>query len=150
MDYTILKNKLNEGRDFLKYYKDNFEDDFNSIWKFSEHNNLPNLGTRCQMTKIMEDWITRLAPIKGNAIASIGLFGTPGDFSISGIIICRGLTCAIDRVPDLPNPREDFMKWEELEFDDEATEKLIENYFTKWPGDFSEGNKPFILSRDFM
>lgn len=33
-DYAILKTELNEGRD-LRYFKDDFENELNSIWKFS-------------------------------------------------------------------------------------------------------------------
>lgn len=148
MDYAQLQTELCNGLGFIQYLKANFEDELNSIWKFSDYTNLPNAGTKFQMSEILEDWTTRLASIKGDAIGSICLFGTPYNFSISGILICRGSNCAIDRLPDLPNPREDFLNWEKLEIDNDATETLIDNYFLKF--EFTEENKPYRFNRFFV
>lgn len=80
----------------------------------------------------------RLEKLKKNAFASVCLFGTDNNSTISGVWIWRGHDLAFELCPDWQVDYESY-DWKKLDASSEQTKKLVNEYLL-WEGDF-DGKK---------
>lgn len=81
----------------------------------------------------------RLEKMRKQAFASVCLFGTDNDSSISGVWVWRGQELAFKLSPDWQIDYESY-DWKKLDAKSEETKKLVEQYFS-WTGADSKGRK---------
>ncbi|NWS50158.1 EF1G factor, partial [Probosciger aterrimus] len=89
----------------------------------------------------------RLDKLRKNAFASVILFGTNNDSSISGVWLFRGQELAFPLSPDWQVDYESY-SWRKLDPESEECRTLVKEYFT-WEGEFQHVGKPFNQGKIF-
>ncbi|CAB3374942.1 Hypothetical predicted protein [Cloeon dipterum] len=109
-----------------------------SIWigEYKYNDELEKVFMSCNLITGM---FQRIEKLKKNAFASVCLFGTDGDSSISGIWVFRGQKLAFELSPDWQTDYESY-KWTKLDANSPDTKKLVNEYFS-WSGADSKGRK---------
>ncbi|KJH51510.1 elongation factor 1 gamma, hypothetical protein [Dictyocaulus viviparus] len=121
----------------IPYLWENFDADANSIW-FCEYKYPTELTLTFMSCNLISGMYQRLEKLKKNAFASMILFGTDNNSSISGVWIWRGQDLAFTLSPDWQVDYESYT-WTKLDPKDEKTKKIVNEYLT-WEGDF-DGKK---------
>ncbi|VDM62431.1 unnamed protein product [Angiostrongylus costaricensis] len=121
----------------IPYFWDNFDADAYSIW-FCEYKYPTELTLTFMSCNLISGMYQRLEKLKKNAFASMVLFGTDNNSSISGIWIWRGQDLVFTLSPDWQVDYESYM-WTKLDPTDEKTKKIVNEYLM-WEGDF-DGKK---------
>uniref|UniRef100_A0A0K0DGU7 eEF-1B gamma n=1 Tax=Angiostrongylus cantonensis TaxID=6313 RepID=A0A0K0DGU7_ANGCA len=133
----------------IPYFWNNFDADAYSIWfcEYKYPTELTLTFMSCNLiSEFSPNWThflstgmyQRLEKLKKNAFASMVLFGTDNNSSISGIWIWRGQDLAFTLSPDWQVDYESYT-WTKLDPKDEKTKKVVNEYLM-WEGDF-DGKK---------
>ncbi|VDP39674.1 unnamed protein product [Heligmosomoides polygyrus] len=121
----------------IPYFWDNFDSEANSIW-YCEYKFPKELTLTFMSCNLISGMYQRLEKLKKNAFASMILFGTDNDSTISGVWMWRGQELAFTLSPDWQVDYESYT-WTKLDPKDEKTKKLVNEYLM-WEGDF-DGKK---------
>ncbi|NXJ58824.1 EF1G factor, partial [Spizaetus tyrannus] len=89
----------------------------------------------------------RLDKLRKNAFASVILFGTNNDSSISGVWLFRGQELAFPLSPDWQVDYESYT-WRKLDSESAECKTLVKEYFL-WEGEFKHVGKPFNQGKIF-
>ncbi|XP_075597566.1 elongation factor 1-gamma [Balearica regulorum gibbericeps] len=89
----------------------------------------------------------RLDKLRKNAFASVILFGTNNDSSISGVWLFRGQDLAFPLSPDWQVDYESYT-WRKLDPESAECKTLVKEYFL-WEGEFKHVGKPFNQGKIF-
>lgn len=117
----------------LPYFWESFDSENYSIW-FAEYKYPEDLTLTFMSCNLISGMFQRLEKLKKNAFASVCLFGTDNNSTISGIWIWRGHELAFKLSPDWQIDYESY-DWKKLDPADEKTRKLVNEYLM-WEGDF--------------
>ncbi|VDM41423.1 unnamed protein product [Toxocara canis] len=128
----------------IPYFWENFDPENYSIW-FAEYKYPEELTLTFMSCNLIGGMFQRLEKLKKNAFASVCLFGTDNNSSISGIWIWRGHELAFTLCPDWQVDYESY-DWKKLDPADESTKKLVNEYLM-WEGEF--GGKKFNQGKIF-
>lgn len=121
----------------IPYFWDNFDASANSIW-YCEYKYPTELTLTFMSCNLISGMFQRLEKLKKNAFASMILFGTDNESTISGIWVWRGHELAFTLCPDWQVDYESYT-WTKLDPNDEKTKKIVNEYLM-WEGDF-DGKK---------
>ncbi|VDL74977.1 unnamed protein product [Nippostrongylus brasiliensis] len=121
----------------IPYFWDNFDAEANSIW-YCEYKFPTELTLTFMSCNLISGMYQRLEKLKKNAFASMILFGTDNNSTISGIWVWRGQELAFPLSPDWQVDYESYT-WTKLDPKDEKTKKMVNEYLM-WEGDF-DGKK---------
>uniref|UniRef100_A0A8D2ZGQ6 Eukaryotic translation elongation factor 1 gamma n=1 Tax=Scophthalmus maximus TaxID=52904 RepID=A0A8D2ZGQ6_SCOMX len=100
----------------------------------------------CQLSRT-QCMFQRLDKLRKNAFASVILFGTNNDSTISGIWIFRGQELAFPLSQDWQIDYESY-DWRKLDADSEECKTMVKEYFA-WEGDFKHVGKAFNQGKIF-
>ncbi|NXD46190.1 EF1G factor, partial [Copsychus sechellarum] len=89
----------------------------------------------------------RLDKLRKNAFASVVLFGSDHDSSISGVWVMRGQELAFTLCPDWQVDYESYT-WRKLDPESAECRTLVQEYFL-WEGEFRHVGKPFNQGKIF-
>uniref|UniRef100_A0A1I8EBR2 eEF-1B gamma n=1 Tax=Wuchereria bancrofti TaxID=6293 RepID=A0A1I8EBR2_WUCBA len=117
----------------LPYFWENFDSENYSIW-FAEYKYPEDLTLTFMSCNLISGMFQRLEKLKKNAFASVCLFGTDNNSTISGIWIWRGHELAFKLSPDWQIDYESY-DWKKLDPANEKTRKVVNEYLM-WEGDF--------------
>uniref|UniRef100_A0A8R1XZ35 eEF-1B gamma n=1 Tax=Onchocerca volvulus TaxID=6282 RepID=A0A8R1XZ35_ONCVO len=117
----------------IPYFWENFDSENYSIW-FAEYKYPEDLTLTFMSCNLISGMFQRLEKLKKNAFASVCLFGTDNNSTISGIWIWRGHELAFKLSPDWQVDYESY-DWKKLDPVDEKTKKIVNEYLM-WEGDF--------------
>ncbi|VDK71831.1 unnamed protein product [Litomosoides sigmodontis] len=117
----------------LPYFWENFDSENYSIW-FAEYKYPEDLTLTFMSCNLISGMFQRLEKLKKNAFASVCLFGTDNNSTISGIWIWRGHELAFKLSPDWQVDYESY-NWKKLDPADKKTRKIVNEYLM-WEGDF--------------
>uniref|UniRef100_A0A5S6R414 eEF-1B gamma n=1 Tax=Trichuris muris TaxID=70415 RepID=A0A5S6R414_TRIMR len=128
----------------LPYFWEHFDAENYSIWycEYKYSNELTKVFMSCNLVTGM---FQRLDRMRKNAFASVCVFGTDNNASISGIWIWRGHELAFKLSEDWQIDYESYA-WTKLDPAEEKTKKLVDEYFA-WEGKF--GGKAFNQGKIF-
>uniref|UniRef100_A0A1I7VH92 eEF-1B gamma n=1 Tax=Loa loa TaxID=7209 RepID=A0A1I7VH92_LOALO len=115
----------------VPYFWENFDSENYSIW-FSEYKYPEDLTLTFMSCNLISGMFQRLEKLKKNAFASVCLFGTDNNSTISGIWIWRGHELAFKLSPDWQVDYESY-DWKKLDPADEKTRKVVNEYLM-WEG----------------
>lgn len=118
----------------IPYFWENFDLEHYSIW-FAEYKYPEDLTLTFMSCNLISGMFQRLEKLKKNAFASVCLFGTDNNSTISGIWIWRGHELAFKLSPDWQVDYESY-DWKKLDPANEKTRKIVNEYLM-WEGDFS-------------
>jgi len=121
----------------LPYFWENFDAENNSIW-YAEYKFPEDLQASFMSCNLISGMFQRLEKLNKNAFASVILFGTDNNSTISAIWVWRGHELVFPLSPDWTIDYESY-SWTKLDPNDEKTKKLVKEYFA-WEGDF-DGKK---------
>lgn len=128
----------------IPYFWENFDPANYSIW-YAEYKYPEELTLTFMSCNLIGGMFQRLEKLKKNAFASVCLFGTDNNSTISGIWIWRGHELAFTLCPDWQVDYESY-EWKKLDPADESTKKLVNEYLM-WEGEF--GGKKFNQGKIF-
>uniref|UniRef100_A0A183BUR0 Elongation factor 1-gamma n=1 Tax=Globodera pallida TaxID=36090 RepID=A0A183BUR0_GLOPA len=128
----------------IPYFWENFDPVHYSIW-FSEYKYPEELKFTYMSCNLIGGMFQRLEKLKKNAFASVCLFGTDNNSTISGVWVWRGHELAFDLSQDWQVDYESY-SWKKLDPNDENNKKMVNEYFM-WEGDF--GGKKFNQGKIF-
>ncbi|XP_067011749.1 elongation factor 1-gamma [Anabrus simplex] len=122
----------------IPFFWEKFDPENYSIWlgEYKYNNELQKVFMSCNLISGMYQ---RLDKMRKNAFASMCLFGTDDNSSISGIWVWRGQDLAFELSPDWQVDYESY-QWTKLDVKSEDTKKLVQQYFA-WTGTDKEGRK---------
>ncbi|KAK0410517.1 hypothetical protein QR680_005169 [Steinernema hermaphroditum] len=129
----------------IPYFWKNFDSENYSIW-FGEYKYPEDLSLTFMSCNLISGMFQRLEKLKKNAFASVCLFGTDNNSTISGVWVWRGHELAFPLSPDWTIDYESY-DWKKLDPKDEATQKMVNAYFA-WEGDFG-GDRKFNQGKIF-
>ncbi|XP_048474249.1 elongation factor 1-gamma-like isoform X2 [Rhincodon typus] len=124
----------------LPYLWDHFDKEGWSFW-YMEYKYPSKLCLDCRSSSLITGLFQHLDSLREHSFASVILFGTGGDSSISGIWIMRGQQL-------LPKLNEDWhvicepYSWKKLDIDTDECKTMIKEYFMM-EGTFQHVGKPF-------
>lgn len=121
----------------LPYFWENFDPENYSIW-YAEYKYPEDLAATFMSCNLIGGMFQRLEKLNKNAFASVCLFGTDNNSTISGVWVWRGHELVFPLSPDWTIDYESY-NWTKLDPNDEKTKKLVKEYFS-WEGDF-DGKK---------
>lgn len=122
----------------IPYFWEKFDKDNYSIW-FGEYKYNDELAKTFMSCNLITGMFQRLEKMRKQAFASVCLFGTDNDSSISGVWVWRGHDLAFPLSSDWQVDYESY-DWKKLDANSEETKKLVEQYFS-WAGTDSKGRK---------
>jgi elongation factor 1-gamma len=128
----------------IPFFWDNFDAENYSIWK-GEYKYPEELTLAFMSCNLISGMYQRLEKLKKNAFASVILFGSDNNSTISGIWIWKGQDLAFTLSPDWQVDYESY-DWKKLDPKSEETKKEVNEYFM-WEGDF--GGKKFNQGKIF-
>ncbi|XP_069687245.1 elongation factor 1-gamma [Periplaneta americana] len=122
----------------IPYFWEKFDSENYSIWlgEYKYNDELQKVFMSCNLISGMYQ---RLDKMRKNAFASMCLFGTDNDSSISGIWVWRGPDLAFELSPDWQIDYESY-QWTKLDPTKEETKKLVQQYLS-WTGTDKQGRK---------
>ncbi|KHJ40914.1 elongation factor 1 gamma, hypothetical protein [Trichuris suis] len=124
----------------LPYFWEHFDPENYSIWycEYKYPNELTKVFMSCNLitgaSNVVNFISNRLDRMRKNAFASVCVFGTDNNASISGVWIWRGHELAFTLSEDWQIDYESYT-WDKLDPAAEKTKKLVEEYFA-WEGSF--------------
>jgi len=121
----------------IPYFWDKFDPENNSIW-FGEYRFPKELTMTFMSANLISGMFQRLEKLKKNAFASVILFGSDNNSSISGVWVFRGQELAFPLSPDWTIDYESY-EWTKMDPKSEKTKKTVNEYLL-WEGDF-DGKK---------
>ncbi|VVC34386.1 Thioredoxin-like fold,Glutathione S-transferase, N-terminal,Glutathione S-transferase, C- [Cinara cedri] len=129
----------------IAYFWEHFDKENYSIWfgEYKYNNELQKVFMSCNLISGMYQ---RLDKMRKQAFASVCLFGTEGNSSISGVWIWRGQDLAFEMSNDWKVDY-DVYTWKKLDANSEETKKLVSEYFA-WTATDKEG-RPFNQGKIF-
>ncbi|CAJ55245.1 putative elongation factor 1-gamma [Caenorhabditis elegans] len=128
----------------IPHFWENFDADNWSIWK-CEYKYPEDLTLAFMSCNLINGMYQRLEKLKKNAFASMILFGTDNNSTISGIWVWKGDKLAFELSPDWQVDYESYT-WTKLDAKSDATKKEVNEYLM-WEGDF--GGKKFNQGKIF-
>ncbi|KFO72580.1 Elongation factor 1-gamma, partial [Cuculus canorus] len=117
-----------------------------SLW-FCQYRFPQELAQTFMSCNLISGMFQRLDKLRKNAFASVILFGTDHDSSISGVWIFRGQELAFTLCPDWQVDYESYT-WRKLDSESEESRLLVREYFS-WEGEFKHVGKPFNQGKIF-
>uniref|UniRef100_A0A0N5AK07 eEF-1B gamma n=1 Tax=Syphacia muris TaxID=451379 RepID=A0A0N5AK07_9BILA len=118
----------------IPYFWENFDPEHYSIW-FAEYKYSEELTLTFMSCNLIGGMFQRLEKLKKHAFASVCLFGSDNNSTISGIWVWPGQELAFPLCQDWQIDYESY-DWKKLDVNDPATKKLVNEYLL-WEGDFS-------------
>uniref|UniRef100_A0A7N6AD58 Elongation factor 1-gamma n=1 Tax=Anabas testudineus TaxID=64144 RepID=A0A7N6AD58_ANATE len=115
---------------------------FNKQYKYPEE-----LTLTFKSCNLITGMFQRLDKLRKNAFASVILFGTNNDSSISGIWVFRGQDLAFTLSEDWQIDYESY-DWRKLNPDSEECKTMVKEYFA-WEGEFKHVGKSFNQGKIF-
>ncbi|VDN56031.1 unnamed protein product [Dracunculus medinensis] len=128
----------------IPYFWENFDAENYSIW-FCEYKYPEELTLTFMSCNLISGMFQRLEKLKKNAFASMCLFGSDNNSTISGVWVWRGHELAFTLSPDWQVDYESY-DWKKLDPADEKTKKLVNEYLL-WEGEF--GGRKFNQGKIF-
>jgi len=129
----------------IPYFWEKFDPENYSIW-FCEYKYPEELTKTFMSCNLISGMYQRLDKMRKAAFASVCLFGTDNDSTISGIWVWRGQDLAFELCPDWQIDYESY-NWTKLDVADPKTKELVQQYFS-WTGKDKEG-RPFNQGKIF-
>ncbi|XP_031340295.1 elongation factor 1-gamma isoform X2 [Photinus pyralis] len=136
-DYKRCYSNEDETKS-IPYFWEKFDPANYSIW-YGEYKYNEELTKVFMSCNLITGMFQRLDKMRKQAFASVCLFGTDNDSSISGIWVWRGQDLAFDLSPDWQIDYETY-DWKKLDPSSEETKKMVEHYFA-WTGTDKQGRK---------
>ncbi|KAG2460439.1 EF1G factor, partial [Polypterus senegalus] len=130
----------------LPHFWEHFDREGYSIW-FGEYRFPEELAMTFMSCNLITGMFQRLEKLRKNAFASVILFGTNNDSSISGIWIFRGQDLAFTLCEDWQIDYESYA-WRKLDVDSDECKTMVKEYFA-WEGEFKHVGKPFNQGKIF-
>ncbi|CAD5225759.1 unnamed protein product [Bursaphelenchus okinawaensis] len=121
----------------IPWFWENFDAENYSIW-YGEYKYPEDLTLTFMSCNLIGGMFQRLEKLRKYGFASVCLFGTDNNSTISGIWIWRGHELAFELSPDWQVDYESYA-WKKLDASDEKTKKTVNEYLA-WEGDF-DGKK---------
>lgn len=120
----------------IPYFWEKFDSENYSIWlgEYKYNDELQKVFMSCNLISGMYQ---RLDKMRKNAFASMCLFGTDNNSSISGIWVWRGQSLAFELCSDWQIDYESY-QWTRLDSSKEETKKLVQQYLS-WTGADKQG-----------
>ncbi|KAF5286052.1 hypothetical protein FQA39_LY16456 [Lamprigera yunnana] len=136
-DYKRCYSNEDESKS-IPYFWEKFDSENYSIWlgEYKFANELSKVFMSCNLITGM---FQRLDKMRKHAFASVCLFGTDNDSSISGIWVWKGQELIFTLSPDCQVDYESY-DWQKLDPSSEETKKLVQQYFS-WNGADKQGRK---------
>ncbi|CAH3974176.1 unnamed protein product [Pieris brassicae] len=120
----------------IPYFWEKFDPEHYSIW-FAEYKYPEELAKVFMSCNLITGMFQRLDKMRKQAFASVCLFGTDNDSTISGVWVWRGQDLVFPLSPDWQIDYESY-SWTKLDPKAPETERLVRDYFS-WSGKDSEG-----------
>uniref|UniRef100_A0A8C2SS11 Eukaryotic translation elongation factor 1 gamma n=1 Tax=Coturnix japonica TaxID=93934 RepID=A0A8C2SS11_COTJA len=117
-----------------------------SLW-FCEYKYPEQLSQTFMSCNLISGMFQRLDSLRKHAFASVLLFGTNNDSSISGVWLMRGQELAFQLCPDWQVDYESYT-WRRLDPSSPDSRVLVSEYFS-WEGKFQHVGKPFNQGKIF-
>ncbi|XP_062469364.1 elongation factor 1-gamma [Pezoporus occidentalis] len=130
----------------LPHFWEHFDPQGWSLW-FCQYRFPEELSQTFMSCNLITGMFQRLDKLRKNAFASVILFGTNNDSSISGVWLFRGQELAFPLSPDWQVDYESY-SWRKLDPESEECRTLVKEYFT-WEGEFQHVGKPFNQGKIF-
>ncbi|MBN3313937.1 EF1G factor, partial [Atractosteus spatula] len=130
----------------LPHFWSSFDREGYSIW-YGEYRFPEELSMTFMSCNLITGMFQRLEKLRKNAFASVILFGTNNDSSISGIWVFRGQDLAFTLSEDWQVDYESY-SWRKLDVDSEECKTMVKEYFA-WEGEFKHVGKPFSQGKIF-
>ena len=128
----------------IPYFWEHFDPELYSIW-FAEYKYPEELRMVYMSCNLIGGMFQRLEKLKKTTFASVCLFGTDNNSTISGVWVWPGQELAFPLCPDWQVDYESY-DWRKLDPKEEATKRLVNEYLM-WEGDF--GGKAFKEGKIF-
>ncbi|XP_075232700.1 elongation factor 1-gamma [Lycorma delicatula] len=122
----------------IPYFWEKFDKEKYSIW-FGEYKYNDELTKVFMSCNLISGMFQRLDKLRKIGFASVCLFGTDNNSTISGVWVWEGQDLAFERSPDWQIDYESY-QWTKLDPASEETKKLVDQYFS-WTGTDKEGRK---------
>ncbi|XP_067830890.1 elongation factor 1-gamma-like [Heptranchias perlo] len=129
----------------LPYFWDHFDKEGWSVW-YMEYKHPGELSLVALSSNLITGMFQRLDGLRQHSFASVILFGTDGDSSISGIWILRGRQLASELNED--RQAIEMYSWKKLDVDTDECKTLVNEYFAL-DGTFRHVGKPFNQGKIF-
>ncbi|KAK2904211.1 elongation factor 1-gamma [Channa argus] len=130
----------------LPHFWEHFDREGYSIW-YGQYKYPEELTLTFKSCNLITGMFQRLDKLRKNAFASVILFGTNNDSSISGLWVFRGQELAFTLSEDWQIDYESY-DWRKLEPDSEECKTMVKEYFA-WEGEFKHVGKPFNQGKIF-
>ncbi|XP_066843430.1 LOW QUALITY PROTEIN: elongation factor 1-gamma-like [Anser cygnoides] len=130
----------------LPHFWEHFDKAGWSIW-YGEYRFPEELTQTFMSCNLITGMFQRLDKLRKNAFASVILFGTNNDSSISGVWVFRGQELAFTLSPDWQVDYESYA-WRKLDSDSAECRALVREYFS-WEGAFAHVGKAFNQGKIF-
>ncbi|NWI34427.1 EF1G factor, partial [Sula dactylatra] len=130
----------------LPHFWEHFDKEGWSLW-YSEYRFPEELTQTFMSCNLITGMFQRLDKLRKNAFASVILFGTNNDSSISGVWLFRGQELAFPLSPDWQVDYESYT-WRKLDSESPECKTLVKEYFS-WEGEFKHVGKPFNQGKIF-
>uniref|UniRef100_A0AAR2KZR9 Elongation factor 1-gamma n=1 Tax=Pygocentrus nattereri TaxID=42514 RepID=A0AAR2KZR9_PYGNA len=130
----------------VPHFWENFDREGYSIW-YGEYRFPEELAMTFMSCNLITGMFQRLDKLRKNAFASVILFGTNNNSSISGIWVFRGQDLAFNLSEDWQIDYESY-SWRKLDVDSEECKTMVKEYFA-WEGEFKHVGKPFNQGKIF-
>ncbi|XP_050425465.1 elongation factor 1-gamma [Adelges cooleyi] len=143
-EFKRVYSNEEESKSIAHFWK-HFDKENYSIWfgEYKYNNELQKVFMSCNLISGM---FQRLDKMRKNAFASVCLFGSEGDSTISGVWVWKGHDLAFELSNDWKVDY-DVYTWEKLDANSEETKKLVSEYFA-WTAKDKEG-RPFNQGKIF-
>lgn len=136
-DFKRVYSNEDESKS-IPYFWEKFDSNAESIW-FAEYKYNDELSKVFMSCNLITGMFQRLDKMRKQSFASVCLFGSDNDSTISGVWVWRGHDLAFTLSPDWQIDY-DCYTWRKLDPNTEETKKLVQNYFS-WSGTDSKGRK---------
>lgn len=122
----------------IPYFWEKFDPENYSIW-YSEYKYPEELAKVFMSCNLITGMFQRLDKMRKHAFASVCLFGSDNNSSISGVWVWKGHELAFLQSPDWQIDYESY-DWKKLDPASEETKKLVQDYFS-WSGTDKQGRE---------
>ncbi|NXI86137.1 EF1G factor, partial [Rhipidura dahli] len=130
----------------LPHFWEHFDREGWSLW-YCQYRYPEELSQTFMSCNLITGMFQRLDKLRKNAFASVVLFGSDHDSSISGVWVMRGQELAFTLCPDWQVDYESYT-WRKLDPDSAECRTLVTEYFL-WEGEFRHVGKPFNQGKIF-
>ncbi|NXB15572.1 EF1G factor, partial [Rhagologus leucostigma] len=130
----------------LPHFWEHFDREGWSLW-YCQYRYPEELSQTFMSCNLITGMFQRLDKLRKNAFASVVLFGSDHDSSISGVWVLRGQELAFTLCPDWQVDYESYT-WRKLDPDSAECRTLVTEYFL-WEGEFRHVGKPFNQGKIF-